>query len=597
MATLQEQLKSMYDAGQFEPFITHIRFPKYKNLAPNTKIDFLHPVTALVGSNGTNKSSILRALYGVPDYSNLGNLWFSTSIDPIIEGDGERNCFIYGHYNVDAKKITEVLKIRIKKENDTDYWEPSRPYSKYEMEMIPRGGPRLPGASLTRWNPIKKEMLYIDFRSALSAFDKFFYYGELKDKKSTYKEKKDFLRTRSPHLKKAADLGLTTLNYRKSERIVNSENSLLSKEELNEISKILGREYSEIRLIRHRLYNTDGYTARLKTNDFTYTEAFAGSGEFAVIKLVHAVMQCEACTLILLDEPEVSLHPGAQERLMNFLSEQVKVLKHQVIISTHSPSLIRNLPSQAIKVLAMDATSGKIGLARQESLPEEAFFHLGEPAAGKICVVVEDQLAKAIVEKCLRRAGEAFFRLFEVTYFPGGCGTLWAHYLPIFAAEQRSNVLVLLDGDQRPKGNNWFVDPDTIPPGEYGKLPNIIKSATGVNIEFHTDGGKDGGNGDQLVKAQINFIKWAKENVDFMPDLTPEKFVWLRAPEASKKGVIGKNYKQLFLKLTKIELGLEEYEKVTSTEILNTQKRLLALVSDDDEELVVLRKKLTEFAK
>lgn len=595
MSSLQQTLKKMLDSTQFEPFVTHIRFPKYKNLVPDTKIEFSHPVTVLVGANGTNKSSILRALYGVPDYSNLGNLWFSTSIDPIVEGEGERNCFIYGHFNSEAKKVTEVLKIRIKKDKDPDYWEPSRPYAKYGMEMVPRTGVKPPGARGTRWEPIKKKMAYIDFRASLSAFDKFFYYGELRDKGSSQKDKKEFIRARSPHLKRAVDGGLTTLSYRKSERIVNGENRLLSSEELSEISSILGREYAEIRLIRHRFYNADGYTARMRTADFSYTEAFAGSGEFSVVKLVTTVMKCEERTLVLLDEPEVSLHPGAQERLMIFLGEQAKKNKHQIVISTHSPALLRTLPPQAIKVLAMDPKSGKIGVIRQEALPEEAFFHLGVPSADKARVVVEDRLAKAIVEKALRQLGKAVFDLFDVTFFPGGCKTLWSFYIPIFAAENREDVIVYLDGDQKPLDENWFPDPDTIAEADEDKLGEIIKKATDVDVKFPVDGSAGNANNDQRVRAQRQFIKWSKAQVGFMPGLTPEQFVWDMAPIEAKRGIEGQDYKDMFSALAKLELGLADYEDIKSDDILHTQKRLLSLIDDNNEQLVNLREALFGF--
>ena len=58
--------------SDFEPFIRHIRFPKYKNFVSGTKIDFTFPITVLVGENGCNKSSVIRALYGAPTNKSLG---------------------------------------------------------------------------------------------------------------------------------------------------------------------------------------------------------------------------------------------------------------------------------------------------------------------------------------------------------------------------------------------------------------------------------------------------------------------------------------------------------------------------------------------
>lgn len=597
MSKIQDQLSKMASAKQFEPFITHIRFPKYKNLVPDTRIEFSHPITVLVGANGTNKSSILRALYGVPDHSNLGALWFSTSIDPIEEGEGERNCFIYGHFNEDAKRVTEYLKIRIKKDNDPDYWEPSRPLAKYNMEMVPRAGARPPGARGTRWNPIKKGMTYVDFRSSLSAFDKFFYHGELRDKSNSLKGKKELIRSRAPHLKRAADSGDKFIQWHAKERIVNGENYLLEAAELSAVSEILGRQYSEIRLLRHRFYNNDGYTARMRTADFSYTEAFAGSGEFSIIKLVTTVMRCAPCSLILLDEPEVSLHPGAQERLMDFLGQETKIHKHQIIISTHSPALVQTLPPEAIKVLAMDPATGKIGVVRQDALPEEAFFHLGAPVLGKVRVVVEDRLAKAIVEKSLRARGQAIFNLFDIVYYPGGCKTLWAFYIPIFAAENRDDIVVFLDGDQKPSEENEFPLPDTIARADENKLDSIIKAATGVKVIFPVDGNDGGGNNEQRVHAQRQFITWSKSRVGFMPDTTPERFVWERAPEISKRGIQGDDYKKNFASLARMELGLADFEEVTGDNILYTQRRLLSLIDDAEVGLVQLREELHSFVQ
>ncbi|MHC2086458.1 ATP-binding protein [Methylobacterium sp. CM6244] len=166
----RQTLLTLLNAGQLEPFIQHIRFPRFKNLAPDTRIDFTYPITALVGSNGTNKSSVLRALQGAPGANNLGNYWFSTSVDPIEETGDRPNCFIYGYFHKTDERTVEVLKTRIRRENDPDYWEPSRPLVRYGMERR-----HIEGQKRSRWENIRKEVVYVDFRQYLSAFDKTFY--------------------------------------------------------------------------------------------------------------------------------------------------------------------------------------------------------------------------------------------------------------------------------------------------------------------------------------------------------------------------------------------------------------------------------------
>ncbi|MBK6463529.1 MAG: ATP-binding protein [Myxococcales bacterium] len=57
----------------------------------------------------------------------------------------------------------------------------------------------------------------------------------------------------------------------------------------------------------------------------------------AVVSLVVQVRAQKKETLILLDEPEVSLHPAAQKRLLHFLLEECRKQHHQVVFTTHSP--------------------------------------------------------------------------------------------------------------------------------------------------------------------------------------------------------------------------------------------------------------------
>src|SRR3954447_20853494 len=91
----------------FPGYITHIRFPRYKNISDGARIDFTFPVTALVGSNGSGKTSVLNALYGAPARKSTGQYWFSTKVDPIEEGEGSPSRFIYGHFNPSFNEAVE----------------------------------------------------------------------------------------------------------------------------------------------------------------------------------------------------------------------------------------------------------------------------------------------------------------------------------------------------------------------------------------------------------------------------------------------------------------------------------------------------------
>ncbi len=69
------------------------------------------------------------------------------------------------------------------KVEDPDYWETSKPIKKDGMTALKRN------------DPVKRDVIYIDFRAEVSAFDKIFHFS-----KGNLNEKKELLRKRSKYL-------------------------------------------------------------------------------------------------------------------------------------------------------------------------------------------------------------------------------------------------------------------------------------------------------------------------------------------------------------------------------------------------------------
>ncbi|EES8187286.1 ATP-binding protein [Escherichia coli] len=573
-------------SSKIEPFIRHIRFPFFKNLAEGSKIDFEYPITALVGQNGTNKSSVLRALFGSPNNYSLGSLWFSTDVDEIK--DGGRSRFIYGYYDKATDSIVEVIKTRISKENDPDYWEPSRPLKSDNMAPMP--STKISTNQLrTRWKAIDKNVIYLDFRATISAFDKFFYHSDF----HTY-PKKDYLRKRSQMLKDIIDNDLKKYQPHKGKKDKLFVNTLLEKSKVEAISKILGRKYTSIRLIEHSLFTNDkAPTIILQSENLKYSEAFAGSGEFAVSILVHKLMDSPDASLILLDEPEVSLHPSAQCQLMEFLSEQALKKKHQIVISTHSSTIVKDLPKNAIKLFCLNDKIGKVDVLQNVS-PEESFFILGE-RIDKRTVIVEDRLAKRFVEKALKAGGEALLNSFEVKHVPGGAGSILQTLAVPLCVANVKNVIFLLDGDQ--SRTDDYPTSDSIPENQNTNLQNIIKEISNQDIKFSCDGSNGSSNNNQKYKMQRNFIDFIHDKIAFLPVYTPEAFLIenVHGDYKEYKDQIPKNIqdaKEITKELCKLDTGLEN---VTSDDIFETQIRILNKIPNNHEVLTKTRELLQIF--
>ncbi|WP_417596794.1 AAA family ATPase [Oceanospirillum sp.] len=580
-----EQLK---ENKKLEPYINYIRFPCFKSLEAGTRIDFDFPLTVIVGQNGTNKSSVLRAIQGCPKDYSLGNYWFSTDLDP-ISGEGESQPrYIYGYFQGDAKRDVEVIKKRAKRvyqnseEINPDYWEPDRPRISDGMEAMPpvedEDEKKLVGRKKTRWELMVKNVVFLDFRSEISSYDKFFYHGEL-GKRVSFKSKQDFIRKKSVFLKKVVDKNLQSKPLYRGRQEQVKKNEKLSSSECEMISEILGRNYVSIRLIEHCFFGMDGYSVILQSDALKYSEAFAGSGEFAVVMLVHKILSAPKMSLVILDEPEVSLHPGAQTRLVAFLVNEIRKNKHQIVVGTHSPFIVKGLPKKAIKTLFNDDKTGKVRSLR-ETHPEEAFFHLGGSEDNQFRIFVEDALAAEVIRKALRMKGEATYKLFEVVFMPGGAEDLRQSFMLPEALSAGKKTLFILDGDERSRVALSLEQLDVIPDNQ---LDDTIKDlANGQRIKFLKDSGNSSRNQEILKKNMRQFCEFFIEYVSFLPgNGSPEQFILenLNQDPFEEVGIVPDptaTAKMKFRQLTQQLLGKEDFENVSSNEIFITQKMYLA---------------------
>lgn len=579
MNSVNLKLKSAFSAGQFKKHITHIRFPVYKNLSDNLRIEFTFPVTALVGGNGSNKTSILRALEACPRGYDLGNWWFSTSMDPIPPGLHPR--YIYGFEVPGLSGVAEVRKSRTQRaDRRSDYFETSKPAD--GMHPMPTDGRVSEEFRLkTRWIPIEKNVVYLDFRGELPAYEKFMQHPATRDSTKDREERKEWLRAKSEKVRLALEGKAKKDTY--YNRKVIHEIVTLSSEAVKEIGEILGRQYSSIRMIRHDYFERPGWTVELTTNEHTYSEAYAGSGEFAIIVMVHQILSAPPSSLILLDEPETSLHPASQEKLMAFLLHRCLKDKHQVVMATHSPHIISPLPDEAIKLLTVNPADGKVQLFSQENSQSDAFFRLGAPKEGKLTIFVEDNLASALVAMLANLLGQARFERLDIKSFPGGASEIKKHLIPHLAQTGRNDAIVLLDGDMMPqrKAGVWevtdqrnLIDPARITDIELDLAFSDCFS-DGAEMDLSLNGGDDPGISSHVSMMKRTTLEWVEKNVYFLPGRSPEELV---CELLGHKFNGSKEAKAFFTAKTGADLGLPEwrYGEITAADILKTQVRALA---------------------
>ena len=482
-----------------------LRFPNYRNIQFGAELVFQFPITVLLGRNGTNKSSILQAIYGAGKGKSVGEFWFETALDAIPEtnSDGLKQSVAHTYRN-EHNHVVECLKARAPRGlEDPDYWESVKPSTVY-------GFP--PGAG--RVSPIAIPIVHLDFRQVLPAFDKYFYFPDARhllhlDKyakahntlRRNYRPQ-DYLRRRTPKVK----------------RKMEAEGLEFSPETLAVASYVLGRKYESGRCLEHALYwGHYGTTMVVRTKHFDagYSDAFAGSGESAALTLIDAVEKAKRGSLILLDEPETSLHPSAQQHMLEFLVHKALVKDLQFVIATHSQFFGERLPIEAVRLLR-EGPDGRIMVV--EGLPVQEALHDVADLPHDRTILVEDERAKHIVLAALKDAGN-LKQEFQVTVRRGGLSSILSD-IKAYAASGQNNVLMVLDGDQRPA--KQLPEESEWPRGCAG-LDRLIGEQTRASNK----------NGPSLSfideDDRIKYLRFLKSKVRYLPGDTPESLVWVDA--------------------------------------------------------------------
>ena len=567
----------------FDNYIEQIRFPFFKKISRNQDITFDFPFTALVGPNGSGKSSVLQALFGATSGNSVSDFWFSTNIDPIVESGSDINRFIYKFKPKGYKKSVEVLNKRTQRSKtvnqnaDPDYWESARPSTKDGMEKMPPFDLKDKNfRSETRWKAVNKDVTYIDFRSEISAFDKSFYFGDF-EARPTIRNKKDFLRHRSNALNSCINSGVvpTTWFTKKLKKL-----RLLSPLELEWTNKILGKNYLSAKILLHDFFNQSGFSIIFNKKDQSYSEAVAGSGEVAVVTSVIKILRTKAHSLILLDEPEVSLHPGAQLKLRELLLYKSTIDFCQVVISTHSETFLQELPNKAIKLFYLDEANGTYSVASEAS-PDQAFFRLGGKSDNKNKVIyVEDDLAKIMIEMAISEIDTEYLADLQVLPHPGGAQAITKNLAVNFAISNpsQSSCIVLLDGDM--KRHVTARHANSIAEIEYKNLNNILEEQTGINGKNY-DLPLNGGNASKVIQEQqrnsllLKVLDAFHKHFKYLNTETPEELIWEIANDTPAMKVFCQDITVTKYKDKFKELANKVFSKTDASSILLVQEMML----------------------
>jgi len=214
-------------------------------------------------------------------------------------------------------------------------------------------------------------------------------------------------------------------------------------EKLRRLSSVLGRDFT-----RARQSVTDADPNRripvISLGGQDYSGFHQGAGESTVTDLL--AVPIPQYGLILIDEIETSLHPRAQRRLIRDLATRARVQNLQIIVTTHSPYILEELPPQARIQISQEAGGRQV--VRGVS-PEFALSKMDEDHHPEGDVYVEDAEARILIEEILSDSERDLLTRIVVT--PYGAASVGQALGQMVETNRFTRpTVVFLDGDQDP---------------------------------------------------------------------------------------------------------------------------------------------------
>ena len=166
-------------------------------------------------------------------------------------------------------------------------------------------------------------------------------------------------------------------------------------------AKILAQGYDEISAHQTNVSTRRGdKISSVKRAGVQYSESNMGFGEARALHLVQLLETIPDRSLVLIEEPETSLHLSAQQEFGQYLVDVCIYKRHQILLTTHSEFILqaRPTPSRVFMDRRTDSVHPIPGLT---SIQAKSLMSEGIVKA--LNILVEDEVARAVLTEIIRR--------------------------------------------------------------------------------------------------------------------------------------------------------------------------------------------------
>ena len=356
MSDPRNDLKNMFDPSNrfanFGDVLTKVHAQGFR-CHTNTVIEVKSPITAFCGLNGTGKSTLLHLAAVAYKHQNKDERFYLSDF------------FVSG--TIDPFPFKEDATVEYK------FWQEDGSTQSLTLSKSSRGG----------WQGYARRPERKVHFSGIGL-----YLPKI--------EKRDFI-------------------VRYARRLTVSESTAVNDRVKQWTSQILGHRYESISSNIVGYSHHRGEVLMVEQSGNKYSEAHMGFGEGRILYLLSILETLPEKSLILIEEPETSLHQSAQYHFGKYLIDVAKNRRHQIFLTTHSEYLLNALHSDSRIYLNKTKQGVKLDYGLTSSLAKSLMTDGTDKA---LFILVEDSCAAAILTEIILREDPNFLRC--VGIYPGG---------------------------------------------------------------------------------------------------------------------------------------------------------------------------------
>jgi site-specific DNA-cytosine methylase/energy-coupling factor transporter ATP-binding protein EcfA2 len=203
------------------------------------------------------------------------------------------------------------------------------------------------------------------------------------------------------------------------------------------------RNYMGVKLQAKDIQYESDQEIAATTEDYAlvYSSLSMGTGEQRVLKILREVLSAEKESLILIDEIELLLHTDALKKLIKALNTIAQKNTLQIIFTTHSLIMQELLDIVDIRFLQNFETKTMV----YHNIDNDAMLSLSGTCPKPIRLFVEDRLARGIIHHLLKALNMK--AMVQVTMFGDARNAFTLASGEIIRDADVSKTLIIIDGD------------------------------------------------------------------------------------------------------------------------------------------------------